>query len=64
MGSSRHIVKSSLFWAAALRADQPQRAVDLLAGVFDQAVVMSLRPLIWPIVTVLGDRATPQQRSA
>lgn len=72
MGSPRHLVKSSLFWAAADRA--AAATVDattsealwfgLLHRGYSRARALSLRPLLWPLVAVLGEEASPEQRRA
>lgn len=63
-GSVRHIVKSRLFWGAALDAREPASAADVLAPAYDLALAAQLRPLLWPIVAILGERATETQRHA
>lgn len=65
MGSPRHLVKSMLFWAAADRAAVPTGseavAFALLHRGYNRARALSLRPVLWPLVAVLGDEASPEQ---
>ncbi len=62
MSSPRHVVKSILFWAASVRPLDPGLAVDLVHRGYGRAQSLSLRPLLWPMVAVLGDQASPEQR--
>lgn len=62
MGSPRHVVKSILFWAAAVRPLDPDLAFGLLHRGYGRAKSLSLRPLLWPLVAVLGDEASRDQR--
>ena len=64
LGSPRHIVKSALFASAAGRATGAAGTVALLGVAFSRAQALALRPMLWPIVTVLADDATPAQRVA
>lgn len=63
MGSPRHIVKSTLFWAASARDLNERVALDLLHRGYTRAKALALRPLLWPMVAVLGDLASPEQRA-
>ncbi len=58
----RHQAKSALFLGAALRHSDPERAIPLLHEVASEAEQLSLRPLVWPVVLVLGDEATAAER--
>lgn len=58
----RHQAKSALFLGASLRHSEPERAIPLLHEVASQAEQLSLRPLLWPAVLVLGDAATDSER--
>lgn len=70
MGSPRHVVKSMLFWAAAdhaaAAAVEPAASNDpffaLLHRGYARARALSLRPLLWPMVAILGDDASAEQR--
>ena len=72
MGSPRHIVKSQLFWAATDHAaataapTEPTASNDpffsLLHRGYARARALSLRPLLWPMVSVLGEDASDEQR--
>lgn len=71
MGSPRHIVKSMLFWAAADRAAAAAAPAEptsndpyftLLHRGYARARALSLRPLLWPMVSVLGEDASAEQR--
>lgn len=64
LGSPRHVVKSALFWAAAVRSDDPQTSLDLLQRGFARAQALSLRPMMWPMVNVMGHRAGVEQVAA
>jgi hypothetical protein len=54
----RHQIKSALFLGAALRHHDPARATRLLHHTAMRAEQLSLLPLVWPTVLVLGDEAT------
>ncbi len=62
MGSPRHVVKSALFWAAAVRPLDHDLAFELLDRAYGRAKGLALRPLLWPLVAVLGDEASREQR--
>lgn len=64
LGSPRHIVKSALFVGAAGRATGAAGTVGLLNVAYGRAEALALRPLLWPIVTVLGEDASPDQWTA
>ncbi len=64
LGSPRHIAKSTLFAAAARHGTDPLAARQLLAGGWEEVRDLHLRPLLWPMVLLLGSAATPPQRTA
>lgn len=63
-GSVRHRVKSELFLAVAHDTAAPGRGTDGLHAVVAEAAAARLRPLVWPAVLVLADRADRQEREA
>lgn len=62
--SPRHETKSALFWAAALRHSQEEQAMALLRRGIARAQELTLRPFTWPMVMVMGDRATAGDEAA
>lgn len=61
-GSPRHLLKSALFRAVC--EVQTEVRVRQVREVLDAAEVMSLPPLVWPAVVVIGDRARPREQRA
>lgn len=63
-GSLRHRVKSALFLAVAHDTLAPGSGAAQLHGVVAEAAAARLRPLVWPAVLVLADRADEWEREA
>ncbi len=61
--SPRHQLKSELFLAVARDVRRHGDGEQLLHNVVNQAFQLQLRPLLWPAVEVLADRATVGERS-
>ena len=61
-GSPRHVVKSQLFLGVAQESRRSGDGEPLLRNVVDSAAGLQLRPLLWPAVQVLSDRAKPGER--
>ena len=63
-GSIRHETKSRLFLGVVRDVTSQSGGTDDLVTAADAAGRHGLRPLLWPAVLVLGDRATEGQRAA
>ena len=63
-GSVRHRVKSALFLAVARDTAVPGSGAEGLHRVAAEAAAARLRPLVWPAVLVLGERADSREREA
>lgn len=62
--SPRHLAKSLLFLGVARDMSKTADGDDQLLEAVDLAQTLQLRPILWPAVKVLGDRATAAQQAA
>ena len=62
--SPRHLAKSLLFLGVARDMSKTADGDDQLLEAVDLAQTLQLRPILWPAVRVLGDRATAAQQAA